>query len=196
MIRRLLPILGLVAVVPSIVLAQAAQKPVPGPEHARLGYFVGRWNGEAEVKQNPFTPAGKYTSSDSCEWFEGNFAVVCRGESRSPKGTTKGTAFMSYSPDEKAYTYYRVDNSGMTMANVPKGTFTNGTWVFTDESRMAGKTVRSRYTIRETTPTSYAFTWEIQGEDGRWSTVMDGKQTKVGEPMRRARTGPPEPERR
>ena len=26
--------------------AQAPQAPKPGPEHARLGYFVGKWNAE------------------------------------------------------------------------------------------------------------------------------------------------------
>jgi hypothetical protein len=191
MMRRLLPILGLVALVPSLVLAQAPQKPTPGPEHKRLGYFVGNWRGESDVKQNPFMPAGKYTSSDKCEWFEGGFAVMCRNEGKGPKGTMKGLGLISYSTEEKAYTYYGVDNSGMTMATVSKGEVANGTWTFTDESKMGGKMVKSRYTMRETSPTAYSFMWETQGEDGRWTTVMEGKQTKVsGEPMRRARTGP------
>ncbi len=188
--RRLLPLLGLVTLVPSFVVAQAPpEKPTPTPDHERLGYFVGKWNGESEVTQNAFMPAGKYTSSDSCEWFEGRFAVVCRGEGHNPMGVTKGLSFLSYSPEEKAYTYYGLDSSGMTMTSVPKGTYQNGTWVFTEASRMHGKMMNSRYTISDTTPNSYSFKMEMQGEDGSWKTIMQGKQTKVSAgQMRRART--------
>ncbi|HSN15867.1 MAG TPA: DUF1579 family protein [Anaeromyxobacteraceae bacterium] len=180
MTRRLLPlILGLCALAPPLALAQAPQKPKPGPEHQRLAFFVGRWKGEAEVKQNPFMPAGKHTSSDTCEWFEGRFAVVCRNESRSATGTMKSLGLIGYSPEEKVYTYYGVESSPMAMTSVSRGTVEGGTWVYTDESKMGGKTVRSRYTIRETSPTSYTFTWEMQGDDGTWATVIEGKQTKM-----------------
>ena len=33
--------------------AQAAPAQKPGPEHQRLGYFVGRWKAEGEVKPGP-----------------------------------------------------------------------------------------------------------------------------------------------
>jgi hypothetical protein len=35
---------------------------------------------------------------------------------------------MSYSSEEKVYTYYGVDNSPMTMASVPHGTVQGNTW--------------------------------------------------------------------
>ncbi len=190
--RRLLPLLVLVTLAPSFALAQAPQqKPKPTTEHERLGYFVGKWTGEAEVTQNPFMPTGKYTSSGSCEWFEGRFAVVCRNEGKNPMGTMKGLDLLSYSPEEKVYTYYGLDSSGMTMATVARGTYQNGTWTYTDESAMGGKMVKSRYTIRDTNPNSYSFKMEMQGDDGSWKTIMEGKQTKVSAgQMRRARTGP------
>jgi hypothetical protein len=135
MMRRLLPILGVLALAPSLALAQTPQKKTPGPEHERLGYFVGKWNGRAEVKQNPFMPEGTYTSTGSCEWFEGRFTVVCRGEGRSPMGTTKDPA-SSAGPEGR--TYYGLDSSGMTMA-ASQRTMKDGTWVFTDESGWGGK---------------------------------------------------------
>ncbi len=191
--RRLVTILGLVALAPLLALAQAPQKPVPGPDHKRLGYFVGKWKTEANVQQNPYMPAGKHTSSETCEWYEGGFAVLCQSEGVTPAGRMKGLGLLSYSPEEKVYTYYGIDSSGMTMATIAKGTMENGTWTYTDEGKMGGKTVRSRYTIREASPTSYTFRLEMQGDDGTWKTVLDGKSTKVsGEPMRRARTGPTE----
>jgi hypothetical protein len=38
--------------------------------------------------------------------------------------------------------------------------------------------VKGRYTIKHVSPTEYTFTWEMQGEDGTWATLMEGKSTK------------------
>jgi len=163
-----------------LALAQApGEKPKPGPEHKKLGYFVGKWTAEAETKPNPFMPAGKMTNHDTCEWFEGGFAVICRSEGKSPMGPTKAIGILGYSAEEKAYTYYSVDNGPMTMSSVPRGTVDGSTWVYNDEAKMGGKMVKSRYTINQTSPTSYTFKWEMQGEDGAWQTIMEGKSTKT-----------------
>src|SRR5215203_1487942 len=84
-----------------IAAAQAPPAPKPGPEHQRLGYFVGTWTTEGATQPGPMGPGGKMTSTDSCEWFEGKFAVVCRGSGTSPMGPGKELALLSYSPDEK-----------------------------------------------------------------------------------------------
>jgi hypothetical protein len=180
MTRRSALLALLVLAGPALAPAQGAPpKPKPGPEHERLGFLVGKWKGEAELKQNPFMPAGKMTSSDTCEWLPGRFAVVCRYDGKGPMGSTKGLGILSYSTEEKAYTYYGVDSSGMIMATVSKGTWDNGTWTYTDESKMGGKTVKSRYTIRQTSPTAYTFTWEMQGDDGTWLKLQEGTSRKV-----------------
>ena len=85
---------------------------------------------------------------------------------------------MGYSTDEKAYTYYAVDSGPMAMASVPRGTFKEGTWVFDDESKMGGQMVKSRYVIKETSPSAYAFKWEMVGKDGKWHTIVEGTSTK------------------
>ena len=86
---------------------------------------------------------------------------------------------MSYSPDEKAYTYYSVNNSGMTMASVPKGTVTGDTWTYNDESMMGGQKMKMRVTLKEVSPTAYTFKMEMQGPDGKWIPAMDAKSTKT-----------------
>lgn len=163
-----------------VSLAQApAEKPAPGPEQKKLGYFVGRWTTAGEMKPNPFMPGGKMTSNDVCEWFDGGFAVVCRSEGKGPMGPTKGLGILGYSTEEKAYTYYGIDNGPMAMSSVPRGTVQSGTWTYDDESKMNGKMVKSRYVIKETSPSSYTFKWELQGEDGAWQTIMEGKSTRA-----------------
>jgi Protein of unknown function (DUF1579) len=159
--------------------AQAPQAPKPGPEHARLGYFVGKWTAEGEVKPGPMGPGGKMTSTDTCEWFEGRFSVICRSEGTSPMGPSKNLGILGYSTEEKVYTYYGVDNSNMTMASVPRGTVRGDTWTYTDEGTMGGKKFKSRVMIKELSPTAYTFRMEMQGPDGKWMPMVESKNTKV-----------------
>ena len=164
---------------PQIAAGQAAQAPKPGPEHARLGYFVGKWKAEGDVKPGPMGPGGKMTSADSCEWFEGRFSVICRYEGSGPMGPSKGLGILGYSTEEKVYTYYAVDNTNMAMASVPKGTVRGDTWTYTDEATFGGSKVKSQVTIKELSPTSHTFRLEIQGPDGKWMPMVETRNTKV-----------------
>ncbi len=166
-----------VASVP-FVAAQAPQAPKPGPEQARLAYFVGKWTAEGQMKPGPMGPGGKVTSSDNCEWFEGQFSVICRSEGTTPMGPSKSIGILGYSTEEKVYTYYGVDNSNMTMASIPRGTLRGDTWTY-DEGSMGGAKVKTRVTIKEVSPTSYTFKMEMQGPDGKWVQAMESKNTKV-----------------
>ena len=162
------------------VMAQTPQQPPkPGPEHQRLGYFVGKWTTEGEMKPSPMGPGGKVTSTDDCQWFEGHFAVVCRSEGKSPMGPGKSIGILGYSTEEKVYTYYGVESSPMIMTTVPKGTVQGNTWTYTDEGTMGGQKYKSRVTIKEVSPTSYTFTMEMQGPDGKWAPMIESKSTKT-----------------
>jgi hypothetical protein len=154
--------------------------PKPGPEHQKLGYFVGKWTTEGEMKPSPMGPGGKITSTDTCEWFEGHFAVICRSEGKNPMGPTKGVGILGYSTEEKVYTYYGVENNPMTMASVPKGTVQGDTWTYTDEGLMGGQKMKTRVTIKELSPTEYTFKMEMAGPDGKWAPMMEAKSTKSG----------------
>jgi hypothetical protein len=160
-------------------IAQAGPAPKPGPEHAKLGYFVGKWNTTGEMKPGPMGPGGKTTMSDDCQWFEGGFSVICRSEGTTPMGASKSIGILGYSPETKAYTYYGIDNSSMTMTSIPRGTLAGGTWTYTDEGMMEGKKVKSRVTIKELSPTSYTFRMEMQGPDGKWLPLSESTSTKV-----------------
>jgi hypothetical protein len=175
-------ILALAAVWPATLTttaAQAAPAQKPGPEHQRLGYFVGRWKAEGEMKPGPMGPGGKVTATDTCEWFEGRFTVICRSEGQGPSGPSKSLGILGYSVEDKAYTYYGVDNTGMIMSSVPRGTVSGKTWTYTDESTMGGQKVKSRVTLEEESPTAYTFRMEIQGPDGKWMPIMQSRNTKV-----------------
>jgi hypothetical protein len=158
--------------------AQPPQAPKPGPEHQKLGYFVGTWTINGEMKPGPFGAGGKMSGTSTCEWFEGRFAVICRGSGQSPMGSMKEVSILSYSTEEKVYTYYGVESSGMTMTTVPKGTVQGDTWTFIDEGIMGGQKMKGRVTLKEVSPTEYTFTMEFQGPDGKWTPLMESRNTK------------------
>ena len=153
--------------------------PKPGPEHQKLAYFVGNWTTEGEAKPGPFGPGGKVTGKDTCEWFEGHFAVICRSEGKGPTGPMKGIGILSYSPEEKVYTYYGTESSGMAMGSVAKGTVQGDTWTYTSEDMMGGQKMKMRATIKQVSPTVQTFLLEMQGPDGKWVPMMESKGTKV-----------------
>ena len=64
------------------------------------------------------------------------------------------------------------------MTSIPKGTVKGDTWTYNDESVMNGQKIKSRVTIKELSPTSYSFTMEMQGPDGKWMPLMETKNTK------------------
>lgn len=153
--------------------------PAPGPEYKRLGYFVGNWTTEGEIKPSFMGAGGKMKANDQCSWFDGGFAVVCNSEGTTPMGPSKGIAILGYSAEEKVYTYSGVDNSSMAMTTIPHGTVQGDTWTYNDESMMGGMKIKSRLIIKELSPTAYTFTMEMQGPDGKWATILASKSTKA-----------------
>ena len=82
-------------------------------------------------------------------------------------GPSKSIGILGYSPEEKVYTYYGVDNTNMTMASVPKGTVRGSTWTYTDEGMMGGQKVKSRVTIKERPPTCvHLHAWKYRARMG------------------------------
>lgn len=177
--KRALAVLSVaVCVFASALLAQAPPAmPKPGPEHKRIGYFAGKWTGEANIKESPFGPAGKMTSTENNEWFPGGFFLVFHFEEKGPLGEGKGLAVMGYNADEKVYTFTSFNSMG--MADTSQGTVQGETWTWTGEPKMGGKPIKSRFIIKELSPTAYTFKWEISPDGQTWSTIAEGKSTKV-----------------
>jgi hypothetical protein len=166
----------------ALACAVAAQTPPPIPkptaEHQKLAYFVGNWTSAGEMKPSPFGPGGKMTGTETCEWFAGNYSVVCRASGTSPMGPMKSLGILGYAAEEKAYTFYGTDSMGMNTGTVAKGSMQGDTWTFTDESVMMGQKVKSRWVMKISSPTSYTFRWEMDPGGGKWATVVEGTATK------------------
>src|SRR5687767_11652293 len=103
-----------------VLLAQKPEIPKPGPEHQRLGAFVGNWTFEGEMKPGPMGPGGKMTGTDRIQWLPGNFFLERRFEGKGPMGEMKGLEILGYDTAKKAYHYNFFDSMGMTGSGTMK----------------------------------------------------------------------------
>jgi hypothetical protein len=174
---------GVLLSLASIAAAQAPPAPPkPGPEHQELKYFVGKWMTEGEAKPSPMMPGGKFSSNDNCELFNGNFFVVCRSTGKGPMGPSHDMGILGYDTKKKVYTYHGISDHGASV-ETGEGQKEGDSWVYKTPATETpdGKKMQGRYTISNMTPASYNIKFEIAPEGGSdWTTVMEGKTTKVG----------------
>lgn len=159
-------------------ITRAQEPPKPGPEHKKIEFFAGKWNVTGTNKASPMGPAGPFTSTDTCEMFEGGFALVCRSEGKGPMGPSKAVAIMSYDTGKKTYVYHAVESN--SPAFTAFGNTTNGTWNWTAEQKMGTNTMKSKVTIKQTGPNGYDFILEMAVDNGPFQQVVEAKATRSG----------------
>jgi len=174
--------MGLVVVMMMLwVVAGMAQQPAgppqPGPEHKKLAYFAGKWTSEGETKPGPFGPGGKFTFTETCEWFTGGFALVCHSEGKFGEATVKGLSVMGYDPSEKTYTYFETNTMGENFFS--RGNVEGDTWTWHNEGKMNDKPVRARFTLKQVSADSSTYKFEMASGDAPFTLVMEGKQTRA-----------------
>jgi hypothetical protein len=64
--------------------------------------------------------------------------------------------------------------------DLSKGTISGNTWTWlSPEQEMGGKKVKGRFVLKETSPTSYTYAYDMSVDGGAWTSIMEGKATKV-----------------
>lgn len=172
--------LNRIAVFASLLLlswSALAQAPAPAAEVKKLNYFAGTWTLDADMKPSQFGPGGRMTETEKNEWMEGGFFLVAHVDVKAAMGNGSGLAIMGYNADEKVYSYDAFNSWG--QAEHAKGTLEGDTWTWNSENKMNGQTAKTRFTIKQLSPTSYSFKFEMAGADRVWSTVAEGKATKA-----------------
>jgi len=166
-------LLGLVAV----ACGQHSEQPKPGPEAKKLAYFIGTWQGKAEVKPSMFGPGGQAVNSSRNEWIAGGFFYLTHHEEQNPSGTYHVVSVTGYDPGKKVYTTYSFYPGGGVERS--EGTLAGDTWTWNASYDINGKTVKTRTIIKPTSATSYDFTWEIAANGDDWTTVQQGTAKKA-----------------
>jgi hypothetical protein len=153
------------------------QMPKPGPEHKKLDIFAGSWTLEGDSKPGPMGPGGKITESETCEWMEGGFYLVCHVKFTSATmGSGSGLSVMGYSHDDKIYTYREFNSDGEFVD--AKGAWDGDTISWASEDKMGGMTMKGRFTMKNISTTSYNFSFEMSQDGANWTTFMEGKASK------------------
>ena len=157
--------------------AQAQMEmPKPAPELKKLDVFAGTWTMEGDMKPGPMGPGGKWTGTEHSDWMEGGYFLQGHSEFKSPMGNAKGPSFMGYDSSDKVYTYDAFNSMG--EAEHAKGTVDGDTWSWTSEEKMGGQTMKGRYTVKITSPSTYDMKYEMSSDGATWNTVMEGKAKK------------------
>lgn len=168
-------IIAAMLVLAAVAVAQM-EMPKPGPEHKKLDMFAGSWTLDGDMKTSSMGPGGKMTENEKCEWMEGDFFIVCKADFKGSMGSGTGLSIMGYSTDDKAYTYREFNSWGEFTDS--KGSVDGDTWTWMSDEKMGGMTMKGRFTMKITSPTSYNFSFEMSQDGTKWTTVMDGKATK------------------
>jgi len=153
------------------------QMPKPGAEQKNLAYFAGNWKLAGDIKPGPMGPGGKFTGTEHMEWMPGGFFLVSHSQGSSPMGKETGLAVYGYDADKKVYTYDEFNSVGENVHAT--GTFDGKVWTWTSESPMGGKPMKGRFVVTQTSPTAYAFKFEMSEDGNTWTPVMDGTGTKA-----------------
>jgi len=160
----------------SLLLAQAPlAPPQPGPEHKKLEYFVGKWTAESEIKANGYVPAGKGVSTATSTLGPGGFYIEGLAEGAQIPTTR---SIIAYDSHAKAYTIFYASSAGLVGTGI--GSLNGNTWTWMVEDSFAGKVVKGRTTVTMVSPTETTSKYEMADGKGGYTTIVEGKSTKVG----------------
>jgi len=149
----------------------SAQLGAPGPEHARLDAFAGRWNIDGESE------GAKVILTETCEWFAGRFHLVCRREGKGPRGTAvAGQSIMTWDSTAKAYAMITINSNGATL--IAHGMPADNVWTWNGTLDIAGRALTVRLTTTVQSPSAYTVLAEGL-IDGKWVPLETGRVTKL-----------------
>jgi hypothetical protein len=151
----------------------------PGPEVKKLDYFVGTWTTEGTIAQGPWGAGGKFSSTETSEWMDGNFFLVSHGDFKMPPeigGDGKDTSIMGYDTDENVYTFDSFNSQGRRERS--KGTLSGDSWTWTSSQVYGGQDIKQKMTLKTVSPTSYMMKFEISMDGTNWMPFMEAKITK------------------
>jgi hypothetical protein len=129
------------------------------------------------MKPSALGPGGKFSSSSTCEWFDGKFALVCHTDGTTQTGSMKGLSIMGWDPAAKTYTYFSTNTSG--QGGFSRGTVKGDTWTWNNETTMNGKPMVVRFTLKQVSPDVATYKFEMGAPGEPLKLMMDGKQTRV-----------------
>jgi hypothetical protein len=159
------------------VAQKASEPPKPGPDVAKLGYFVGDWKINAQLILNRSTAPARFTGTAHNEWMAGGFFLISHSDQDSENQIGKSLTIYGYDPVAKTYSYYAVNSAG--QIEQAKGRVEDKIWYWENEHKLGNTVLRGRFVIEMVSSSSYKFRYETASAPGSWSTIMEGTATRT-----------------
>ena len=151
----------------------------PGAEVKKLEYFAGTWTTDATIGQGPWGMGGKFSSTNTTEWMEGNFFLAGHADFKMPPelgGDGKAVSYLGYDTEGNVYTFDSFNSLGRRQAS--KGTLSGDTWTWNSTQNYGGQDIQQKMTMKVLSPSSYSMKMEVSLDGTNWMTFMEGKATK------------------
>ena len=84
---------------------------------------------------------------------------------------------MAYDSHAKVYTSYYANSVG--LVGTATGSVNGNTWTWMEEDKFAGNAIKGRTTVTMSSPTQYTMKYEMADGKGGYTTLLEGKATKV-----------------
>ena len=99
-------------------------------------------------------------------------------ENSGPEGKSSELRIITYDPDAKDYTQYRVTSTapGGTLGHM---TVKGNTWLAQWDGTEDGKPAKYRFSIVKVTPASSTAKLEVSVADGPWTVTFETKAVKI-----------------
>ena len=176
--RRFAVVVAVVSMGAGVVVAQKQDMPKPGPEHQRLGAFIGNWTFEGELKPGPMGSGGKMTGTDRIEWTPGNFFLQRSYQGKSPMGEMQGIEILAYDGAKKIYTYNAFDNLGMMASGTMS--LKGSTWTTTGTMTLGATTMGDRCSLEfGARGSTLTIKCDISTDGKTWTPTFDGTAKKT-----------------
>lgn len=135
----------------------------PGPEHARLEPFAGRWRTAGQVLATDDAPALEIDGTDEYEWLPGGWFLLHRVDVRIGGERVQALEVIGWEAERGAYFMRSFDSQG--NAGEMHATQRDGVWTFQgDTERFTGGFGEHGHTL--------SGRWERRDGDG-WLPWMD-----------------------
>lgn len=158
-------------------------RPGPGPEIAKLDYFVGTWMGEETLSFPGMPRPMKSKSKYVAQWRIGGKFLVADYSTTMSDGKTEqkleAHALWTYDPKKGNYRLWGFDSWG--NAGELLGNWTDDkTFVTETSTEMGGQPMKLRDTYTIVSPTKCILKGEMDIGQG-WQTIMAATYTKQGD---------------
>jgi len=168
--------IALLAVSPSIAAHDdPPATPAPQKEHDWLKQLAGEWESDAEIHMEPGKPPVKSKGTESGRML-GGFWLIADGKSEVMGMPFTNVFTLGYDAEKKKYVGTWVDSMGGYLWKYEGSVDASGKILTLDTDGPCplapGKTSKFKETIELKSKDNKYFTSSIQGDDGKWTTLV------------------------